>query len=50
MKDISVSEDLLSLNTLLCDLYKFDANIIGEFARLFVQKYEKTRRLLRFHI
>ena len=50
MNDIPIVEDLLTLNILLYDIAIVDGNNIGELARRSVQKYEKTVRLLRYHI
>ena len=47
MNDISIVEDLLTLNILLFDINIVDGNIIGELARQNVQKYSDTVRLLR---
>ena len=46
MNNISIVEDLLTLNILLYDIDIVDGNIIGELARRSVKKYEKTVRLL----
>ena len=48
MNEIPFVEDLLTLNTVLYDIDIVDGNIIGEFARRSVQKYEITVRLLRY--
>ena len=48
MNDISVVEDLLTLNILRYDIDFVDANIIGKLARRSVQKYENTVQLLRY--
>ena len=47
VNEITVVEDLLLLNILLYDMDFVDRNIVGEFARRNVQKYENTVRLLR---
>ena len=50
---IPIVEDLLTLNILLCDNDIVDSNIIGEFARGSVQKYEKncaTAKIQQTHI
>ena len=44
-----IVEDVLTLNILLYDIDIVDGNIIGEFARPSVQKYENNMRLLRFN-
>ena len=49
MNDIPSVEDLLTLNILLYDIVIVDANIVGEFSRRDVQKYENTVRLLRYN-
>ena len=49
MNDILFVEDLLTLNILLYDIDIVDGNIIGEFARRSVQKYENTVRLLSYN-
>ena len=48
MKDILFIEDPLSLNIVLYDIDIVDDNIIGEFARQSLQKYNNTVRLLRY--
>ena len=47
--DISIVEDLLTLNILLYDIDIVDGNIIGELARRSVQKYDNAVRLLRYN-
>ena len=47
MNDIPVVEDLQTFNILLYDRDIVDGKIIGELARLSVQSYENTVRLLR---
>ena len=47
MNDIPVLEDLQTFNILLYDRDIVHGNIIGELARLSVQSYENTVRLLR---
>ena len=49
MNDISVAEDLLTLNILLYDIDIVDGNIIREFARRSVQNNEKTVQPLRYN-
>ena len=49
MSDIPIVENLLTLNFLLSDIDFADGNIIGEFARRSVLKYENTLRLLRYN-
>ena len=49
MNDIPIFEDLLTLSFLLYDIHIVDGNIVGEFARRSVQKYENTVRLLRYN-
>ena len=49
MNDIPIVEDMLTLNVLLYDIDIVDGNIVGEFARRSVQKYENTVRLLRYN-
>ena len=49
MNDIPFVEDLLTLNIVLYDIDIVDGNIIGEFARQSVKKYENTVRLLRYN-
>ena len=49
MNVIPIVEDLLTLNILLYDIDIVDGNIIGEFARRSVQKYDNTVRLLRYN-
>ena len=49
MNDISIVEDLLTLNILLYGIDFVDGNIIGELARRSVQKYDNTVRLLRYN-
>ena len=49
MNDIPTVEDLLTLNIVLYDIDFVDGNIVGEFARRSVQKYEKTVQLLRYN-
>ena len=49
MKDIPIVEDLLTLNILLHDIKITDGNVIGEFDRRNVQKYDHTVRLLRYN-
>ena len=49
MNDILFAEDLLTLNIVLYDIDIVDGNIIGEFVRRSVQKYENTVRLLRYN-
>ena len=48
MNEILNVEDLLTLNILLYDIDIEDGNIIGEFARRSVQKYDNTVRLLSY--
>ena len=50
MNDISIVEDLLTLNILLYDIDIVNGNIVGELARRSVQKHENTVRLLRHNI
>ena len=47
MNDISIVEDLLTLNFLVYDIDFVDGNIVGELQRRSVQNYENTVRLLR---
>ena len=47
MNDIPIVEDLLTVNIVLYDINIADGNIIGEFARRSLQKYNNTVRLLR---
>ena len=49
MNDIPIVEDLLTLNILLYDIDFVDGNIIGEFARRSVQKFDNTVRMLRYN-
>ena len=49
MNDVPTVEDMLTLNILLYDIDIVDGNIVGEFARRSVQKYENTVRLLRYN-
>ena len=49
MNDIPTFENLLTLKILLYDIDFVDGNIVGEFARRRVQKYENTVRLLRYN-
>ena len=49
MNETLTVEDLLTLNILLYDIDFVDGIIIGELARLSVQKYGKTVRLLRYN-
>ena len=49
MNDIPTVEDLLTLSILLYDIDIVDGNIVGELARLSVQKFENTVRLLRYN-
>ena len=49
MNDIPTVEDLVTLNILLYDIDFVDGNIVGEFARRSVQKYETTGRLLKYN-
>ena len=49
MNEIPNVEDLLTLNILLYDIDIVDGNIVGEFARRSVLKYENTVRLLRYN-
>ena len=49
LNDIPFVEDLLTLNIVLYDIDIVHGNIIGEFARRTVQKYESTVRLLRYN-
>ena len=49
MNDIPLVEELLTLNILLYVIDIVDVNIVGEFARRSVQKYENTLRLLRYN-
>ena len=42
MNDIPIVEDLPILNILLYDIDIVDGNIVGELARLSVQKHEKN--------
>ena len=49
MNDIPSVEVLLTLNIVLYVIEIVDGNIIGEFARRSVQKYENTVRLLRYN-
>ena len=48
MNNFPFVEDLLTLNIVLYDIDTVDGNKIGDFARLSVQKYENTVRLLRY--
>ena len=47
--DVPFVEDLLTLNILLYDIDIVDGNIIGELARLSVQKHENTVQLLKYN-
>ena len=49
MNDIPIVEDLLTLKIPLYDIDIVAGNIIGEFARRSVQKYDNTVRLLRYN-
>ena len=49
MNDISVAEDLLTLNILLYDIEIVGWNNLGELARRSAQKYESTAGLLRYN-
>ena len=49
MNDIPFVEDLLTLNIVLYDIDFVDGDIIGEFARRSVQKFENTVRVLRYN-
>ena len=49
MNDIPIVEDLLTLNIFLYHIDIVDGNIVGELARLSVQEYENTVRLLRYN-
>ena len=49
VNDISAVEDLLTLSTLLYDIDFVDRNIIGEFARRSLRKYEKSLLILRYN-
>ena len=49
MNDNPNVEDLVPLNILLYDIDFVDGNIVGEFARRSVQKYETTGRLLKYN-
>ena len=48
MNDIPFVEDLLTLNIVPYDIDIVDGNIIGEFARRIMQKYNNTVELLRY--
>ena len=48
MNDNPVVEHLLTLNILLYDIKIVDGNLVGEFARRSLRKYENTVRLLRY--
>ena len=49
MNNISTVEELLTLNILLYDKNILGGNIVGEFARRIVQKYDIIKRLLRYN-
>ena len=49
MNDILFVEKLLTLNIVLYDIDIVDGNIIGELARLNLQKYNNTVGLLRYN-
>ena len=49
MNDIPIVEDLLTLKILPYDIDIVDGNIVAEFTRRSVQKYENTVRLLRYN-
>ena len=49
MNDIPIVEDLLTLNIVLYDIDFVDGNIIGEFDRRSLRKYNNTVRLLRYN-
>ena len=49
MNNVSVVEDLLTLNILLYDADILDENILGELARRSVQKYENSVQLLSYN-
>ena len=47
--DILTVEDLLTLNIVVYEIDIADGNIIGELARRSVQKYENSKRLLKYN-
>ena len=49
MTDIPKIEDLLQLNIFLYDIDFVDGELIGEFCRRKIQKYEKSVKLLRYN-
>ena len=44
MNDIPKVEDLLQLNIVLDDFHFVDGELIGEFARRSIQKYDKSEK------